>query len=180
MAGIDDFINYAQGNEFNCYGNIQNVGYVQGYAPYAGQCVSLIQGYMKYFGCRITQNGNAIDWWYNTTILSYFTRVNVSSGFKNGDVIVFNTGNAYGHIGIYYSGSCFQQNYASDPYAHFHPLASSGSPIGILRPKFLDGSGGHIDPGDGGTTTKTKTVFDLKIVGGVIVSATKKTKTYTV
>lgn len=62
MPTIDEFINYAAGKVFNNQGNVMNINYVQTSAPYGGQCVSLIQGYMKYFGCEVKARGNAIDW----------------------------------------------------------------------------------------------------------------------
>lgn len=137
MASLSSWWSYATGNEFNSRGEIDNCGVVQGYYPFAGQCVSLIQGYMKYNGCTVCPRGNAIDWWknFNSNGLSqYFTK---QSSPQNGDVVVTNADPNYGHIGIYKDGQLLQQNYAQYPYARFLPLSVSGSPYGYLRPKFL-------------------------------------------
>lgn len=65
MPTIDEFINYATGKVFNNQGNVMNINYVQTSYPYGGQCVSLAQGFMKYFACEVKARGNAIDWWRN-------------------------------------------------------------------------------------------------------------------
>ena len=135
MPTIDEFINYAAGKVFNNQGNVMNINYVQTSAPYGGQCASLIQGYMKYFGCEVKPRGNAIDWWRNfdsNGLNKYFTK---SSTPTNGAVIITNGDATYGHIGIYYNGLMLQQNYASNPHARL--LAICGTPYGYLIPKFL-------------------------------------------
>lgn len=137
MASLSSWWSYATGNEFDSKGEINNCGVVQYSYPFAGQCVSLIQGYMKYNGCTVCPRGNAIDWWrnFNSNGLSqYFTK---QSSPQNGDVVVTNADPDYGHIGIYKDGQLLQQNYAQYPYARFLPLSVSGSPYGYLRPKFL-------------------------------------------
>lgn len=135
MPTIDEFINYAAGKVFNNQGNVMNINYVQTSAPYGGQCASLIQGYMKYYGCEVRPRGNAIDWWRNfdsNGLSKYFTK---SSTPSNGAVIITNGDATYGHIGIYYNGLMLQQNYASNPHARL--LAICGTPYGYLIPKFL-------------------------------------------
>lgn len=135
MATIDDFISYAQNKVFNNQGNVMNINYVQTVSPYGGQCVSLAQGYMKYFGCEVKARGNAIDWWrnFNSNGLSaYFTK---SSTPSNGALVITNADPTYGHIGIYYNGLMLQQNYANNPHARL--LNITGSTYGYLIPKFL-------------------------------------------
>lgn len=135
MATIDEFISYAQGKVFNNQGNVMNINYVQSVAPYGGQCVSLAQGYMKYFGCPVKARGNAIDWWrnFNSNGLStYFTK---SSTPSNGALIITNADPTYGHIGVYYNGQMLQQNYAGNPHARL--LGIAGTPWGYLVPNFL-------------------------------------------
>lgn len=135
MATIDEFISYAQNKVFNNQGNVMNINYVQTVSPYGGQCVSLAQGYMKYFGCEVKARGNAIDWWRNFSsngLSAYFTK---SSTPSNGALIITNADPTYGHIGIYYNGKMLQQNYANNPHARL--LNITGSPYGYLIPKFL-------------------------------------------
>lgn len=138
MATIDDFISYAIGKEFDNRGQVNNVGYVQTVYPYAGQCVSLCQGYMRYFGGTVQARGNAIDWWrnFNSNGLSaYFTQ---SSTPSNGAIIVTNADPTYGHVGIYYNGKMLQQNVSGNPYAQL--LGIMGTPYGYLIPNFLGAS----------------------------------------
>lgn len=135
MATIDDFISYAKGKEFDNRGNVNNVGYVQTVYPFAGQCVSLCQGFMKYFGCTVTARGNAVDWWrnYNSNGLSaYFTK---SSSPSNGAIVVTNADPTYGHVGVYYNGQMLQQNVNGNPYAVLDRIY--GTPYGYLIPNFL-------------------------------------------
>ena len=134
MATIDEFINYAAGKVFNNQGNVMNINYVQTSYPYGGQCVSLAQGFMKYFGCEVKARGNAIDWWrnFNSNGLSaYFTK---SGSPVNGALCITNGDPTYGHIGVYYNGKMLQQNYAGSPYARLLPII--GTVYGYLIPKF--------------------------------------------
>lgn len=136
MATIDTFINYAKGKTFDNTGAVNMVSSVQTSAPFAGQCVSLIQGYMRYFGCEVRARGNAIDWWnnFNSNGLSkYFTKV--TSMPKDGDVVITNGDPNFGHIGIMYHGLMLQQNYFYNPRAQL--LGVTGSVYGYLRPNFL-------------------------------------------
>lgn len=136
MATIDTFINYAKGKTFDNTGAVNMVSSVQTVAPFAGQCVSLIQGYMRYFGCEVRARGNAIDWWnnFNSNGLSkYFTKV--TSMPKDGDVVITNGDPNFGHIGIMYHGLMLQQNYFYNPRAQL--LGVTGSVYGYLRPNFL-------------------------------------------
>ena len=133
MAKIDEFIAYAQGKVFNSQGNVMNINYVQTSYPYGGQCVSLAQGFMKYFGCEVKARGNAIDWWrnFNSNGLSaYFTK---SGSPVNGALCITNGDPTYGHIGVYYNGKMLQQNYAGSPYARLLPII--GTVYGYLIPK---------------------------------------------
>lgn len=133
MAKIDEFITYAQGKVFNSQGNVMNINYVQTSYPYGGQCVSLAQGFMKYFGCEVKARGNAIDWWrnFNSNGLSaYFTK---SGSPVNGALCITNGDPTYGHIGVYYNGKMLQQNYAGSPYARLLPII--GTVYGYLIPK---------------------------------------------
>lgn len=135
MATIDDFISYAKGKEFDKNGNVNNVGYVQTVYPFAGQCVSLCQGYMKYFGCTVTARGNAVDWWRNYSsngLSAYFTK---SSSPSNGAIVVTNADPTYGHVGVYYNGQMLQQNVNGNPYAILDRIY--GTPYGYLIPNFL-------------------------------------------
>lgn len=134
MATIDEFIAYAQGKVFNSQGNVMNINYVQTSYPYGGQCVSLAQGFMKYFACEVRARGNAIDWWrnFNSNGLSaYFTK---SGSPVNGALCITNGDPTFGHIGIYYNGRMLQQNYAGNPYARLLPIL--GTVYGYLIPKF--------------------------------------------
>ena len=134
MATIDEFIAYAQGKVFNSQGNVMNINYVQTSYPYGGQCVSLAQGFMKYFGCEVRARGNAIDWWrnFNSNGLSaYFTK---SGNPVNGALCITNGDPTFGHIGVYYNGRMLQQNYAGSPYARLLPII--GTVYGYLIPKF--------------------------------------------
>lgn len=134
MATIDEFIAYAQGKVFNSQGNVMNINYVQTSYPYGGQCVSLAQGFMKYFGCEVKARGNAIDWWrnFNSNGLSaYFTK---SGNPVNGALCITNGDPTFGHIGVYYNGKMLQQNYAGSPYARLLPII--GIVYGYLIPKF--------------------------------------------
>lgn len=136
MATIDTFVNYAKGKTFDNTGAVNMVSSVQTVAPFAGQCVSLIQGYMRYFGCEVRARGNAIDWWnnFNSNGLSkYFTKV--TSMPKDGDVVITNGDPNFGHIGIMYHGLMLQQNYFYNPRAQL--LGVTGSVYGYLRPNFL-------------------------------------------
>lgn len=136
MAAIDTFVNYAKGKTFDNTGAVNMVSSVQTVAPFAGQCVSLIQGYMRYFGCEVRARGNAIDWWnnFNSNGLSkYFTKV--TSMPKDGDVVITNGDPNFGHIGIMYHGLMLQQNYFYNPRAQL--LGVTGSVYGYLRPNFL-------------------------------------------
>lgn len=135
MATIDTFINYAKGKTFDNTGAVNMVSSVQTSAPFAGQCVSLIQGYMRYFGCEVRARGNAIDWWnnFNSNGLSkYFTKASTP---KDGDVVITNGDPQFGHIGIMYHGLMLQQNYFYNPRAQL--LGVTGSVYGYLRPNFL-------------------------------------------
>lgn len=135
MATIDTFINYAKGKTFDNTGAVNMVSSVQTVAPFAGQCVSLIQGYMRYFGCEVRARGNAIDWWnnFNSNGLSkYFTKASTP---KDGDVVITNGDPQFGHIGIMYHGLMLQQNYFYNPRAQL--LGVTGSVYGYLRPNFL-------------------------------------------
>lgn len=134
IATIDEFIAYAQGKVFNSQGNVMNINYVQTSYPYGGQCVSLAQGFMKYFGCEVRARGNAIDWWrnFNSNGLSaYFTK---SGNPVNGALCITNGDPTFGHIGVYYNGRMLQQNYAGSPYARLLPII--GTVYGYLIPKF--------------------------------------------
>lgn len=134
MATIDEFIAYAQGKVFNSQGNVMNINYVQTSYPYGGQCVSLAQGFMKYFGCEVRARGNAIDWWrnFNSNGLSaYFTK---SGNPVNGALCITNGDPTFGHIGVYYNGRMLQQNYAGSPYARLLPII--GTVYGYLIPIF--------------------------------------------
>lgn len=134
MASIDEFISYAQGKVFNNQGNVMNINYVQTSYPYGGQCVSLAQGFMKYFGCEVKARGNAVDWWrnFNSNGLSaYFTK---SGSPINGALCITNADPTFGHIGVYYNGKMLQQNYAGSPYARLLPI--TGTVWGYLIPKF--------------------------------------------
>ena len=134
MATIDEFIAYAQGKVFNSQGNVMNINYVQTSYPYGGQCVSLAQGFMKYFGCEVRARGNAIDWWrnFNSNGLSaYFTK---SGNPVNGALCITNGDPTFGHIGVYYNGRMLQQNYAGSPYARLLPII--GTVYGYLISKF--------------------------------------------
>ena len=136
MATIDTFVNYAKGKTFDNTGAVNMVSSVQTVAPFAGQCVSLIQGYMRYFGCEVRARGNAIDWWnnFNSNGLSkYFTKV--TSIPKDGDGVITNADPQFGHIGIMYHGLMLQQNYFYNPRAQL--LGVTGSVYGYLRPNFL-------------------------------------------
>lgn len=138
MASIDEFISYAQGKVFNNQGNVMNINYVQTSYPYGGQCVSLAQGFMKYYGCEVKARGNAIDWWrnFNSNGLSaYFTK---SGSPVNGALCITNADPTFGHIGVYYNGQMLQQNYAGNPHARLLPI--TGSVLGYLIPKFLNSS----------------------------------------
>lgn len=135
MATIDTFINYAKGKTFDNTGAVNMVSSVQTSAPFAGQCVSLIQGYMRYFGCEVRARGNAVDWWnnFNSNGLSkYFTKASTP---KDGDVVITNGDPQFGHIGIMYHGLMLQQNYFYNPRAQL--LGVTGSVYGYLRPNFL-------------------------------------------
>lgn len=134
MATIDEFIAYAQGKVFNNQGNVMNINYVQTSYPYGGQCVSLAQGFMKYFSCEVRARGNAVDWWrnFNSNGLSkYFTK---SGTPINGALCITSADPIFGHIGVYYNGKMLQQNYAGSPYARLLPI--TGAVYGYLIPKF--------------------------------------------
>lgn len=136
MSTIDSFVEYAKGKTFDNTGAVNMVSSVQTSPPYAGQCVSLIQGYMRHFGCEVRARGNAIDWWnnFNSNGLSkYFTKV--TSMPKDGDVVITNADPNFGHIGIMYHGLMLQQNYFYNPRAQL--LGVTGSVYGYLRPNFL-------------------------------------------
>lgn len=136
MSTIDSFVEYAKGKTFDNTGAVNMVSSVQTSPPYAGQCVSLIQGYMRHFGCEVRARGNAIDWWnnFNSNGLSkYFTKV--TSMPKDGDVVITNGDPNFGHIGIMYHGLMLQQNYFYNPRAQL--LGVTGSVYGYLRPNFL-------------------------------------------
>lgn len=136
MATIDEFVSYAQGKVFDANGNVSASTVVQWYSPFAGQCVSLCQGYMRYFGCTVTSRGNAVDWWrnFNSNGLSaYFTK---SSNPVNGAIIVTNADPTYGHVGVYYNGKMLQQNVNNSPYARLDRIY--GTPWGYLIPNFLN------------------------------------------
>lgn len=138
MGTPQEFYNYAINKVFNNKGQIMNINYVQGEEPYGGQCVSLIQGLMKWGGKPCVARGHAKDWWFNRAsngVLSYFDVV--TGAPQNGDVGVSVGGDSrYGHIFIYWEGRALSQNVLGNPRAMLWPLNYQGAIWGYLRPKF--------------------------------------------
>ncbi len=68
---------------------------------YKGQCVSLIQQYLKLvYGLEFKARGNAKDWEYNIPI--GFKKLPANAKLQRGDILVYgaNYGGGYGHIGF--------------------------------------------------------------------------------
>lgn len=139
MASFNDFYNYANGKVFDTNGNIVNVNYVQWSGSLAGQCVSLIKGYLKWGGCGVKAYGNAIHYWTCRNTNGILNHCDVVTGSpRNGDIGVSSGGDpTYGHIFIYYNGQAFAQNVSNDPHARLTPLSWQGTIYGYLRPKFI-------------------------------------------
>lgn len=68
---------------------------------YLGQCVSLIQQYLKLvYGLEFKARGNAKDWEYNIPV--GFKKLAATTKLQRGDILVYggNYGGGYGHIGF--------------------------------------------------------------------------------
>lgn len=98
-----------------------------------GECVSLIQQYLyKVYGIPFTPRGHAKDWSTNTDVLSNFA---FASEPQAGDILVYNTGDAYGHIEIYLGNNLsLEQNRGLDKKVHVRSLFTK-YPYVILRRK---------------------------------------------
>ena len=140
MANFQDFYNQSYGKVYNTNGDICNASAVDwnGTNNLAGQCVSLIKGYLKWGGCGVKAYGNAIQFWTGRSYNGILNYCDVASSPQNGDIVVSSGSDArYGHIFIYYNGQAFSQNVCSKPQALLWNLNLQGTIYGYLRPKFI-------------------------------------------
>ena len=112
---IGDFLHHYEG---------QSLANSQG--SYQGECVSLISRALEeVHGVDHGAWGNAVDYQKGGTggakmAASGFTW-HTDHNFKNGDILVWGDGqqtSAYGHIGIYYEGQVWQQNFDGNRSLH--------------------------------------------------------------
>lgn len=139
MANFQDFYNYAYGKVFDTNGNVSSSTVVQWSGLLAGQCVSLIKGYLKWGGAGVKAYGNAIQYWTCRNTNGILNVCDVVTGApRNGDIGVSAGGDArYGHVFIYYNGQAMAQNVNNNPRALLYPISWQGAVYGYLRPKFL-------------------------------------------
>ena len=117
---------------------VQNTGVVlanqQG--AYAGECVSAISQYLgQVYGITTGHWGNAIDYQQGGSggaqmSANGFTW-STSQSFANGDVVVWRQNSAtgvgsYGHIGIWYNGKIYDQNWGGRRYLGAHDFFGGG------------------------------------------------------
>ena len=115
FSSIEDFLNHYKG---------QSLANSQG--GYQGECVSLISRALEeVHGVDHGAWGDAIDYQSGGSggqrmKQNGFTW-HTDQKFENGDILVWGTGNdtsAYGHIGIYYEGQVWHQNFNNDRTLH--------------------------------------------------------------
>lgn len=93
---------------------------------YQGECVSLISRVLEdVHGVDHDAWGNAIDYQNGgiggQKMAANGFSWNTDHNFENGDILVWGDGaqtSSYGHIGIYYEGQVWQQNFNSDRTLH--------------------------------------------------------------
>lgn len=93
---------------------------------YQGECVSLISRVLEeVHGVDHGAWGNALDYQKGSIGGQHMAQNgfswNTDHNFKNGDILVWGDGaqtSAYGHIGIYYEGQVWQQNFNGDRTLH--------------------------------------------------------------
>ena len=112
---IGDFLHHYAG---------QSLANSQG--SYQGECVSLISRALEeVHGVDHGAWGNAVDYQKGGTggqqMLTHGFTWNTDHKFENGDILVWDDGDmtsAYGHIGIFYEGQVWQQNFNGDRSLH--------------------------------------------------------------
>ncbi len=97
---------------------------------YPGECVSLVSQYLnRVHGIRTGAWGNAVNYRKGDTggnqLASRGFTWRTDRNFRDGDIIVW-SGGGYGHIGIWYQGKVYDQNYAGRRSAGTHAFYSSG------------------------------------------------------
>lgn len=115
FSSIGDFLNHYKG---------QSLANSQG--GYQGECVSLISRALEeVHGVDHGAWGDAIDYQSGGSGGQRMKQNGFSwhtdQKFENGDILVWGTGNdtsAYGHIGIYYEGQVWHQNFNNDRTLH--------------------------------------------------------------
>ena len=108
----------------------QSVANQQG--TYAGECVSLISKYLgEVYGIKTGAWGNAVDYRAggsggNQLKQRGFTW-STSQNFKDGDIVVWGYNmSPYGHIGIWFNGKIYDQNWNGMRYVQSHQFVSNG------------------------------------------------------
>lgn len=106
---------------------------------FLGECVSEINQYCwRVLDVPAGSWGDAVDWWTNSTVLTYFDQVTDGSR-KDGDILVWGddpgtfTGR-YGHIAISYGGKILNQNYGNNRKVTINGFFTGGY-LGALRLK---------------------------------------------
>lgn len=110
-----DFLNHYQGHKL-----ANNRG------SYAGQCVSLISRLLvEVYGVQHGAWGNAIDYQSGGRAGQQMAANgfdwNTDTNFQNGDILVWGNGvntSSYGHIGIYWNGQIWHQNWNNNQTLH--------------------------------------------------------------
>ena len=139
-ADYKNFLEYANGKVFDIHGNESSLNYVNEAYPWDGQCVSLIQAYLKYLGYPVISRGNASQWWTGRYVNGILDICDIVDTPQPGDIVISAGDSVYGHIFIYHDASvAFSQNYDNDPHAKLCSLAYQGQVFGYLRPKCKDG-----------------------------------------
>jgi len=127
---LEQFKNKTMGGS---YGN-------PGTGTYKGQCVSYVRMYMEEVqGVKTRIAGNAVDYWYNSWVLSLYDRVPKGQE-RNGDILVWGNDNgnwtgSAGHIAIRYNpGVMLNQNYGNSLKVSINGFFAPGY-LGALRLK---------------------------------------------
>jgi len=115
FSNTSDFLNYYEGSTLaNSRGS------------YPGQCVSLISRLLEeVYGVDHGAWGNAIDYQAGGSggqqMAANGFSWNTDTNFQNGDIVVWGNGantTAYGHIGIYWDGQIWHQNWNDNMSLH--------------------------------------------------------------
>lgn len=97
---------------------------------YTGECVSLVSQYLnRVHGIRSGAWGNAIDYRAGGSggaqLAARGFTWRTDRNFRDGDIIVW-AGGPYGHVGVWYAGQVYDQNYAGRRSAGLRPFSANG------------------------------------------------------